>query len=380
VGALDADTAVAGRPDRRECGFERVDPADNGRHARELDRRLESLPPWHPSSPSYIDSGNYRTAYRETPPASERAGAADRSRADADADADADAEGARSDSRAADSVRPLTDAEHADHLADVEARRDAAAAGRLTAGRQHAIDVAGKVWSHDRRILHDAIIEDLFASASAVPCEGRAILAGGLPGAGKTTVLTEHAGIDLPRYLMINPDKIKEEMAGRGMMPVIDGLTPMEASDFAHEESSHIAKRLAQRACADGKNLIWDITMSSSDSTQRRLGDLRAAGYTDITGIFVDIPPDVSARRADVRHREDHDAYRAGHGFGGRYIPAEAILGRADPVWGSDSRRTFEGLKQRFDSWSRYDNAADGRSPVLVESSTRRSDKPTEDS
>jgi predicted kinase len=370
VGALDADTAVAGGPIQGDSRVERVDPTDNGRHARELDRRLESLPHRHPSSPRYVDSGKNRTEDHGIRPDWERAGAAGYSRADAD--------GFRSGSRAADCVRPLSDAEHADHLADVEARRDVAATGRLTADRQYAIGLDGKVWQHDRRILHDAMIEDLFASASGVPCEGRAILAGGLPGAGKTTVLTDHAGIDMPRYLMINPDKIKEEMAGRGMMPIIEGLTPMEASDFAHEESSHIAKRLAQRACADGKNLIWDITMSSTDSTQRRIEDLRAAGYTDIRGIFVDIPPDVCARRADARHREDHDAYRAGHGFGGRYIPAEAILARADPVWGSDSRRTFEGLKQRFDSWSRYDNSADGRSPVLVESSPWRSDEPPE--
>ena len=33
----------------------------------------------------------------------------------------------------------------------------------------------------------------------------------------------------------------------------------MEASYLAHEESSHVAKRLARRAQADGKNVIWDI-------------------------------------------------------------------------------------------------------------------------
>ena len=79
-------------------------------------------------------------------------------------------------------------------------------------------------------------------------------MAGGLGGAGKTTILTEHADIDLTQYLMINPDNIKEEMARRGMIPDIDGLSPMEASDLAHEESSYLAKRLARRADAEGKN------------------------------------------------------------------------------------------------------------------------------
>ena len=47
-----------------------------------------------------------------------------------------------------------------------------------------------------------------------VPCERKAIVAGGLPGAGKTTVLPEFAGIDLSQYLMINPDVIKERWHG----------------------------------------------------------------------------------------------------------------------------------------------------------------------
>ena len=102
-------------------------------------------------------------------------------------------------------------------------------------------------------------------------------------GAGKTTVLTQHANIDLSQFLMINPDDIKEEMARRGMIPEIDGLSPMEASELAHEESSHLAKRLAHRAQADGKNLIWDITMSSEGTTAGRIDDLRKAGYARST-------------------------------------------------------------------------------------------------
>ena len=38
---------------------------------------------------------------------------------------------------------------------------------------------------------------------------------------------------------MINPDDIKEELAQRGMVPEIDGLSPMEATDLVHEESSY---------------------------------------------------------------------------------------------------------------------------------------------
>ncbi len=74
---------------------------------------------------------------------------------------------------------------------------------------------------------------------------GRAIIAGGLSGAGKSTVLDHYAGIDRSQYLTINPDDIKEKMADRGLIPQVDGLSPMEASDLVHEESSYIARRLA---------------------------------------------------------------------------------------------------------------------------------------
>jgi hypothetical protein len=168
---------------------------------------------------------------------------------------------------------------------------------------------------------------------------------------------------------MINPDEIKEEMACRGLTPEVDGLTPMEASDLVHEETSRIAKRLAHRAQGEGVNLIWDVTMSEEPSTRRRLDSLSAAGYRQVDGVFVDIPIEVSARRAGARYREGHDEYRMGEGQGGRYVPHEVIQGQADAEWGSRNRRTFEALKNRFHVWSRFDNSVDGRSAVIVETS-----------
>ena len=138
---------------------------------------------------------------------------------------------------------------------------------------------------------------------------------------------------------MINPDDIKEEMARRGMIPEIDGLSPMEASELAHEESSHLAKRLARRAQADGKNLIWDITMSSEGTTASRIDDLRKAGYTQVDGLFVDISIETSIRRTESRHREGHDKWRTGKGLGGRYVPPEVIESQADSEWGSKTER-----------------------------------------
>jgi predicted kinase len=298
---------------------------DRGLHS--LHRRLDQLSDRHPSSPRYGQDNR-------TPDA-----------------------------------RPLSDEEHAEHVAFVRTRLDEAHRADLATDIEHTVDEWREVWSDERAAMHDDLVDDLYARHESVPCDGKAILAGGLPGAGKTTVLHEHARIDLSQYMMINPDDIKAELASRGLVPEVDGLSPMEASDLVHEESSYLAKRLANRAEAECRNVIWDITMSRASSANDRLDSLRAAGYAHVEAVFVDIPIDVSARRAESRHREGHDLYREGRALGGRFIPGETILSHSDPEWGSQNRRNFETVKSRFDAWYRFDNSVDGRDPVLVEES-----------
>jgi predicted ABC-type ATPase len=271
-----------------------------------------------------------------------------------------------------DEPSPLTDKEWSEHLTEVRDTLDKARATGLESHLVYTIDPDHQSWSKDRRTLHDTIINELYSAAQEVPNEGCAVVAGGLGGAGKTTVLGNHDDIDLTKYLMINPDNLKEDMARRGMVPEIDGLSPMEASDLVHEESSYLARQLALRAQHDGKNIIWDITMSTQKSTEMRIGDLREAGYRRIDGLFVDIPIDISIKRTEARHREGHDHYRAGEGLGGRYVPPEVVQRQADSEWDSKNRRTFESIKSKFNAWSIYDNSVDGRRAVLRESSTKR--------
>jgi predicted kinase len=321
-------------------------------HRDELERRLGRLPPGHPSSP-VEDDGTPR------PP---EPGLRCPESPDASPSDDAD-------------WRPLTDAEYAEHVTKVRDRLDKARADGLATESRYVTDPDSETWTAERRAGHNAIITDLYEAASDVPCERRAILAGGLPGAGKTTVLGQHAGIDRSQYLTINPDVMKEEMAKRSMIPEIAGLTPMEASDLAHEESSHIAKQLALRAMSEGKNVIWDITMASRESTEKRISEIRAAGYSRVEAIFVAIPEDVGIRRSEARHREGHDNYRAGHGLGGRLVPAEVIRSQADTEWGSSNRKTFEEVKPKLDAWLLFDNSVDGRAPELLDSGGKEEDK-----
>src|SRR5579871_7005200 len=101
MGTVDAPTDLA--PDR-------------GLHS--LHRRLDQLSDRHPSSPRYGQ-----------------------------------------DNRAAD-ARPLSDEEHAEHVAFVRTRLDEARKAGLATDSQHTIDPGREVWSAERRNLHDAMVED----------------------------------------------------------------------------------------------------------------------------------------------------------------------------------------------------------------------------
>jgi predicted kinase len=323
----------------------------------DLQQRLERLPLGHPSSPYNADGS------RKPPPPNLRA-------LELPTPTDARRDHARSP------VEPLTDAEHAEHVAQVRELLAEARDGGLATDQQFMADHRRGIWSKDRRDVHDALVEALYAEGKEVPNDRMAVVAGGLGGAGKSTVLDNHAGIDTSCYLTINPDVIKEEMAARDLIPQVEGLTPMEASDLVHEESSHIAKLLAGRALVEGKNVIWDITMANSSTTERRLDDLDSSGY-ETTGIFVDISIEEAIQRADTRYRDGHERYCGGLGYGGRYVPPEVISSQADPDWGCVNRRTFEEVKHRFVRWAVYDNSVRGREPRLV-ASTGESESPKE--
>ncbi len=138
----------------------------------------------------------------------------------------------------------------------------------------------------------------------------------------------------------------------------------MEASDLVHEESSYVAKQLALAGEPDGKNVIWDITMSSRESTEKRIDDLRSAGYTRIEGIFVDIPVDVGRRPGRTPGTERATTtIGPGNGLGGRFVPDDVTAAQADPDWGSSNRRTFEEVKPSSTPGCRCDNSVDGRAP-----------------
>jgi hypothetical protein len=70
--------------------------------------------------------------------------------------------------------------------------------------------------------------------------------------------------VDRAGYLAVSVDVVVgEEMARRSLIPVVAGLSPLEGADLVHAEAQHIAKRLAARAIADGRDVLLHVTMPS---------------------------------------------------------------------------------------------------------------------
>jgi predicted kinase len=220
-------------------------------------------------------------------------------------------------------------------------------------------------WDPERTALHEKILQRAMAQARGVPRQRRAIMAGGLPGAGKTSALG-----NLDGYLQVNPDAMKDELIAEGAIPAIPGaehLSPMELNPSFHVESTYLADRLLEMAMAKGYNVVIDATMGAPDAPLARLALLREAGYAT-RGVFVDVPVEVSMARVQSRYREGMRQWARGQGHGGRPIPADLIESqRGDNSAGwTRNRAVFEHLAALgvFSGWDLYDNSGD--EPRLV--------------
>ena len=180
--------------------------------------------------------------------------------------------------------------------------------GKITSKIYASSEVPGMEYTMERHLAQQEIIEDVLKAHDKVPREGKAVLSGGMGGAGKTTVLTRYLGMDTSQYITINPDDIKEIMAERGMIPTLRGLTPMECSTLAHQEASYISSLIMKRAIAEKRNIILDGTMASMKSMRRRTGQLRDGGY-HMSAVFVDITPETSQKRATSRYQRGMSKY-----------------------------------------------------------------------
>lgn len=160
-------------------------------------------------------------------------------------------------------------------------------------------------WSAERTAAQLELVNEVYEAASDIPNDHMAVLIGGIAGAGKGFAQeTLDLGYETSDYMVVNPDDFKALLAAEGMDPAVNALTDGEKAFFLHEESSRMAGMLYEKALADGKNVVYDWTMSSASSVEKKLQPLLDNGYT-VRMAFVDTPPDMALAQAMERYYMD---------------------------------------------------------------------------
>lgn len=203
----------------------------------------------------------------------------------------------------------------------------------------------GKTYTSERREMHQAWVNQQLQAARdrGVPADRQAIVAAGLPGAGKTEFLSGRVpihdengnevstadvlGVNPDHYVSVNPDDAKEFLAGNGHAPTVGDLSPMETAALMHVESADMSAMLDEQARAAGLNVMYDATLKTADNARSTLSNLAASGYDKPKGVLIDVTVKQSLDSAHNRYAKGQDAYNKGRGLGGRLVPDSVING-----------------------------------------------------
>uniref|UniRef100_A0AAU2JMV9 UDP-N-acetylglucosamine kinase n=1 Tax=Streptomyces sp. NBC_00049 TaxID=2903617 RepID=A0AAU2JMV9_9ACTN len=220
------------------------------------------------------------------------------------------------------------------------------------AGAYDTVNVhgSGGLWTPERALLHDGLIERFKDQCKGKPRDGHAVLfTGGAPGSGKGRAqrnlpeweaqdsalgdeLRRVHGVDLDDYVLLDPDEFKVSLFEQGGAPELpadldrlsDGrpLSPSEKASLVHRESGHIQNVIERWARAEGYNLLYDQSLRALGWTENLLKDLEGEGYDKRVLLSVEVPEeqclDQNAERW-VTGRREFDAGR--EWYGGRMAP-----------------------------------------------------------
>lgn len=242
----------------------------------------------------------------------------------------------------------------------------------LTTDNINSIDSIGDqaIYSQERLKEHQEIIDIYLEKAKKVPNEGKALISGGLGGAGKSSTIKAYDIAGKNDYITINPDDIKEIMAEKGMIPDVPGTLPMEVNSLAHEEASALSKRIMVKMLSEKKNILLDLTMASIGSTEKKLDQLKRNGYKT-NALFVDIDVETSRERGAYRYISGmNENIMTDTGSGGRFLP-DKVLDSQKPTLDKMKSLNAENLVRLvgrgwFDNAPKvFDNSGDG--PVEID-------------
>ena len=173
---------------------------------------------------------------------------------------------------------------------------------------------------------------------------------GGGPASGKSSVL-DSGLVDAPKRtdaVFINADDIKEALPENERMRFRGNNADFfRASEFAHEESSILAKRIQKRAIENGQDVVLDGTGDSAvGKLANKVEQARQAGYK-VNGLYVTIPTEEAVIRSNKRAL----------GETARYVPVNVVRTTHQDVSRTLPLAIEAGL---FDKVSLWDNTERG--------------------
>jgi len=193
-------------------------------------------------------------------------------------------------------------------------------------------------WSPERQKLHQEIVDKHFSGKKPAP-KGSAIayVLGGGPASGKSSIVNGgHVAID-PDTIHIDSDAIKAELPEYNeMLQAKDH----RAASHVHEESSHVAKMIQDKASRGGYHTLLDGTGDSSfESLKGKIDKMRASGQR-VVGQYVTVPTELAIQRNIERAKKT-----------GR-LPPESMLRACHSSVSAIVPQAIEaGLFDQFDLW-----------------------------
>ena len=169
----------------------------------------------------------------------------------------------------------------------------------------HFID--GKPTTARAQFHENEIIQPAFAGKKTAAELGQAkpvaILTMGGPASGKGVVLGklhEH-GVDQSSFVHVDPDEVKGKLPEyQAQVPKEGGKTFVGAAAQVHEESSHVAKQIRDRAIEGGHNVVIDGTGGNADKFIQMIEHLKSKGY-DVQVHHPHLDVDEGVKRALAR-------------------------------------------------------------------------------
>ncbi|MCK9597909.1 MAG: zeta toxin family protein [Sphaerochaeta sp.] len=208
--------------------------------------------------------------------------------------------------------------------------------------------------TEERMAVYQEYIDKEFSQYKPVPAgkTPHLLLTGGLPGAGKSTMLRQPMFEKVTKVSVdVDADSIRAYLAKK------DGLDKVGAHAASYQDETDIVVNAMLSRARDGRyNVIYDSTMKKAEGLEKTIQLFKENGY-DTEAAFLEISLENSMYRATKRYLE-----------GTRFVDPAYIA-----THDHKNIQTFLRLINNVDKWSHWNNEVPfGSPPELINSSRKR--------